>query len=318
MLQQTQVAAVLPYWERFLARFPTVAALAAAEEDDVLAAWSGLGYYRRVRQLRDGARQVLACHEGAVPPDPAALRALPGIGAYTAGAIASIAFDRPEPVLDGNVRRVLARLTADPGDGGDAPFWTMARDLVAGPRPGDLNQALMELGATVCTPAAPRCVDCPIASHCRGLATGTPAAFPRAKRRKPSRTVRVEVALVERDGAVLLERGGSGGPLRGKWDLPAVELSGREPLHGEALRLALRGRHGVDVVPGALGRPATHTILDRRLRLTVVRCAWPQGSVPGPLLRWMEADALEATPVSGATRKVLRGNATSSATARAL
>jgi A/G-specific adenine glycosylase len=122
MLQQTQVAAVLPYWERFLARFPTLSSLAEAEEDDVLAAWSGLGYYRRVRNLRESARRIMQSHSGRVPDTLDALRALPGIGAYTAGAIASIAFDREEPVLDGNVRRVLARLTADPGEGGDSRF----------------------------------------------------------------------------------------------------------------------------------------------------------------------------------------------------
>jgi A/G-specific adenine glycosylase len=319
MLQQTQVATVLPYWERFLARFPTVEALASAEEDDVLAAWSGLGYYRRVRHLREGARRVLACHDGALPQDPQALRALPGIGAYTAGAIASIAFGRPEPVLDGNVRRVLARLTADAGTGGDAGFWELARSLVAGPRPGDLNQALMELGATVCTPQNPGCDACPVAAHCRGLASGSPSSFPAPRPRKPSRTVRVEVALVLRSGAVLLESQGSGGPLRGKWDLPAVETREVPPLAGGAVRAALRERHGIEVVPGAVGRPATHTILDRRLRLTVVWCAWPQGrELPGLRLRWMDAGALDETPVSGATRKVLRGNAISSATGRAL
>jgi len=325
MLQQTQVAAVLPYFERFLARFPTPAALAEADEDAVLAAWSGLGYYRRVRHLREGARQVVARHRGAVPEDLASLRALPGIGAYTAGAIASIAFGREEPVLDGNVRRVLARWTADPGEGGDARFWALARTLVPGPRPGDWNQALMELGATVCTPKDPDCARCPVRARCRAHATGTPERFPRARPRKPSRTVRVEVALIEHDGAVLLERGGTGGPLRGKWDLPAAEAGG-EALAGEALRAALRERHGIDVVPGPLGRPALHTILDRRLRLCVIRCAWPQrgrqrGMEPGAGLRWMVAEALDATPVSGATRKVLRANlvrATSSAGGRAL
>jgi A/G-specific adenine glycosylase len=319
MLQQTQVAAVLPYWERFLARFPTVAALAGASEDDVLAAWSGLGYYRRVRDLRAGAIQVLACHEGAVPREPEALRALPGIGAYTAGAIASIAFDRPEPVLDGNVRRVLARWTADPGEGGDARFWALARALVEGPRPGDWNQALMELGATVCTPQAPRCPECPIAGECRGLASGTPEAFPRPRPSKPSHTIRVEVALIEQEGAVLLEEKGSGGPLRGRWDLPAAEVTGREPVVGEALRKALRRRHAMAIVPGALQGRAMHTILNRRLRLELVRCVWPQPPRdPGPRLRWMEAGALDRTPVSGATRKVLEGIASSSATARAL
>ena len=322
MLQQTLVAAVVPYFERFLARFPTPAALAEADEDAVLAAWSGLGYYRRVRHLREGAREVVARHDGVVPRDAAALRALAGIGPYTAGAIASIAFALPEPLLDGNVRRVLARWTADPGGGGDARFWDLARTLVVGPKPGDWNQALMELGATVCTPQAPSCPRCPVSQHCRAHAIGRPQDFPRARPRKPSRTVRVEVALIERDGAVLLERNPSGGPLRGKWDLPAVETDEPDALAGEALRGALRARHGIDVIPGALGRPAVHTILDRRLRLSVVRCVWPQRDVdPGPALRWMPPEALDVTPVSGATRKVLRGNptsATSSAGGRAL
>lgn len=196
MLQQTRVETVVPYYERFLARFPTVEALAAAAEEEVLAAWSGLGYYRRARLLHAGVREVVARHGGRVPEDAAARRALPGVGAYTAGAIGSIAFDREEPLVDGNVARVLARVhgVGTPLGRADteARLWAEAARLVRGPRPGALNQALMELGATVCTPRAPRCGACPIAARCEARARGDVEALPVPRAKKAPR----EVALV--------------------------------------------------------------------------------------------------------------------------
>jgi len=162
MLQQTRVETVIPYYERFLERFPDVAALADAESDDVLGAWAGLGYYSRARNLQAAARQIAERHGGRVPDDVEALRALPGIGRYTAGALASIAFDRPEPIVDGNVARVLARVKGIREDVKQPAvvkrLWEEAARLARGPAPGDLNQALMELGATVCVPGEPRCL----------------------------------------------------------------------------------------------------------------------------------------------------------------
>src|SRR5262245_791594 len=170
MLQQTRSETVQRYFARFLGRFPTVAALARARESAVLTLWSGLGYYSRARHLHRAARRVVAAHEGRVPADPAALRALPGVGRYTAGAIASIAFGRAEPVLDGNVARVLARwfgVRGDPRSSAvQATLWNLATLLVHSRAPGEWNQALMELGATLCTPRHPGCGRCPVRSQC--------------------------------------------------------------------------------------------------------------------------------------------------------
>jgi A/G-specific adenine glycosylase len=307
MLQQTQVAAVVPHYHRFLERFPSPAALAAASEDAVLAAWSGLGYYGRARRLRHAAREVVARHGGSLPRDPAALRALPGIGRYSAGAIASVAFDLPEPIVDGNVRRVLLRvgaLAVSPSEERRA-LWDTAQRLVRGPHPGDLNQALMELGALVCTPRAPRCLACPLARWCRARATGRPEDYPAPSPPRPTRRIGVAVAVIRRGARVLLEAGGGGSPLRGRWDLPAFEVEpGRGA--GETIEEGMRARHGLEVrVQGAVGR-AAHSILDRRLALQALACVRTGGRVAGrATLRWVPLAELPLTPVSGATTKLL-------------
>jgi A/G-specific adenine glycosylase len=206
MAQQTTLEVVVPRWERFRARFPTVEALARAKERDVLAEWSGLGYYARARNLHRAAKAVAAA--GRFPGTLEAWRALPGVGAYTAAAVASIAYGVPEPVVDGNVVRVLCRLRAlrlDPKAPATlARIRALARPLVPTRNPGDFNQALMELGALVCTPRAPRCSACPLRTLCRAAASGTPEAFPRAPRRPPTRHVHLVAAIVERGKKILL------------------------------------------------------------------------------------------------------------------
>jgi A/G-specific adenine glycosylase len=308
MLQQTQVATVVPYYRRFLERFPDVASLAQASEEDVLGYWSGLGYYRRARSLHDGARRIMELHGGRLPADPSALRALPGIGRYTAGAIASIAFEQVEPVLDGNVRRVLARVLAlDGARVGWASeqrlLWEVAGDLVRGARPGELNQALMELGAVVCTPAAPRCPSCPVRARCRARAQGRSEAYPASRPRPAPRAVRVAVAWVRRGRRVLLERPCDGNPLRGTWDLPAVEIArGDDP--ADAIRAKLH-RSGLEVSVGAIVASARHGIMNRRLTLEVADCRVRRGRVAGRThVRWIDPLRLESSAVSGATRKV--------------
>jgi A/G-specific adenine glycosylase len=184
MLQQTRVETVRPYFERWMLRFPTLHALAAAPSEEVMKAWEGLGYYSRARNLHAAVREVSDRFGGEIPDDPAAFRALPGVGRYTSGAVLSIAFGRPEPVVDGNVRRVFARLADDPAPA-DRRLWEMAGEIVEGERPGDLNQALMELGATVCTPRSPRCGACPIAPHCAARAVGTQEIRPAPRRAGP-------------------------------------------------------------------------------------------------------------------------------------
>ena len=309
MLQQTQVATVLPYYDRFMRRFPDPAALARASEDEVLSLWSGLGYYRRARSLHAGARVVMKRHGGTLPADPEALRRLPGIGRYTAGAISSIVFDLPEPIVDGNVRRVLARLLGlycRPGRRNEENrLWEYAAALARGPSPGELNQALMELGALVCTPRKPRCSVCPVERRCRAAATGEPTRYPAARPARPRERVRVVVAYVTRGRRVLLERPGRGNPLRGTWDLPALEVG--PTTSTRRIRAELKRRHGLDVEIGAtLGR-ADHGIMHRHLRLEIHGCRILGGRVTGrPALLWVDPESLGDTPVSGATRKVLR------------
>ena len=228
MLQQTQVSRVEERFEGFLERFPTPVAMVEAGEDEVLAAWEGLGYYRRARFLHASAQVIVSEHGGEVPSDPEDLLALPGVGRYTAGAIASIAFDRQAPIVDGNVARVVARLTGmdvqadDPGLISAA--WSASTTMVeATDRPGTLNEAVMELGATVCTPASPKCDRCPIRSGCRGRAAGIQATIPRPKVRPVRTVVHIHLVIVRRGEEILLERRPTGGVWGGLWQPIGLE-----------------------------------------------------------------------------------------------
>ncbi len=230
MLQQTGTTVVAPYFTRFDTRWPTVEALAAADDADVMREWAGLGYYARARNLRACARAVVA--RGGWPDTEAGLRALPGVGAYTAAAIAAIAFDRRAVVVDGNVERVIARLHAvdTPLPAAKRTLYTLADRLTPAARAGDHAQAMMDLGATVCTPRSPRCTACPLAAECIGRATGAPERFP-VKAAKAVRPVRVGTAWwIEVDGHVLLERRPASGLLGGMLGLPGtVWLPASEP-----------------------------------------------------------------------------------------
>ncbi|MBC7767444.1 MAG: A/G-specific adenine glycosylase [Phycisphaerales bacterium] len=237
MLQQTTVAAVGPYFERFLARWPKVEALAAAPRDELLGAWAGLGYYSRARNLH-AAAQVLA--EAGMPPDEAGWRALPGVGPYTAAAVAAIAFDRPANVVDGNVERVMARLHAveTPLPDAKAALRQLAAEFVTAERPGDWAQALMDLGATVCTPKAPRCARCPWIKSCAAYATGAPEKYPR-RAAKAERPRRYGAAFrIERDGAFWLVRRPDKGLLGGMAALPTTEWRAKKWPRAEALKHA--------------------------------------------------------------------------------
>ncbi|MBI5514815.1 MAG: A/G-specific adenine glycosylase [Deltaproteobacteria bacterium] len=208
MLQQTRVDTVVPYHRRFLERFPTVEALARAPEAEVLAVWSGLGYYRRARLLHQGARAVVERHAARVPDTFALLRALPGVGDYTAGAIGSIAYGLPVPVVDGNVERVLTRLHTLRGDPRASPGKSLLRALAARyaehPAPGEVNQALMELGALVCAPSAPKCLLCPVKAHCGALAAGEPERYPEKRARAAPRPERWSALVATLDDKVWL------------------------------------------------------------------------------------------------------------------
>lgn len=272
MLQQTQVATATPYYRQFLRRFPSLRRLAAAPLDGVLAAWAGLGYYRRARMLHAAAQAVVREHAGRIPSDPDAFGRLPGVGRYTAGAVASIAFGRPAPVLDGNVARVFSRQfgigvsVREPR--GARTLWDLAEALVPMQRPGDWNQALMELGALVCLPRSPLCRACPIARTCRARALGQVEKFPPAAARRAVVRVRRAVALVESGGRWLVEQR-DGDLLAGLWEPPGVELASGE-LAGPALERRLRAL-GVRARLSDTGERVRHTITHRRIEVELWR-----------------------------------------------
>jgi len=311
MLQQTRVETVIPYYERFLARFPTLEALADAEPDELMQRWAGLGYYSRARNLQAAAKQVAREHGGRVPDRVEALLELPGVGRYTAGALASIAFDRPAPIVDGNAARVLARLLDLDADvtspAGRRRLWAEADALVAGRSPGDLNQALMELGALVCTPRAPQCARCPLRRRCRGLAAGRAASLPVRGAKTAVRAVEAVAALLRRGPRVLAVRRPPSGLLGGLWELPGGELAAGEPPAAGLARL-LRERVGL-----ALGRATPlgvveHGFTHRALRLHVFRAEAPAGRVRRREFdahRWLPPAALGELPLSALAKKAL-------------
>ncbi len=243
MLQQTRVETVIPYYERFLATLPTVHALAEAPLERVLELWSGLGYYRRARLLHRGACDVAANWDGALPRDAKSLQAIAGIGRYTAGAIASIAFDEPAPIVDGNVARVLSRVDALAGDpastAGRRALWSRAEALAKGDAPGDLNQALMELGATVCTPKNPACAACPVCGECRALAVGRVGELPRVARKSAPKRAQLRCLVVEHRGSVLLGKRRVDALYGGLWEPPMVEPEDRRVTRGFAAKGSL-------------------------------------------------------------------------------
>jgi len=310
MLQQTRVEVVVPRFGEFLRRWPTPAAMAATDSGEVVAAWSGLGYYRRARSLHAAARAIVDRHGGRLPRDAAALRALPGVGEYTAGAVGSLALGLPLPLVDGNVARVLARLFAVRGDPRRGAAARRIRDLAASLVPrrgaGEWNEGLMELGALVCVPGAPRCLLCPLRRDCDARARGIEGRIPETAPRRPARAVRVAAALV-RDGRgrTLLLRRPDGGLLGGMWELPQAEV-GEGADAAAALSDALGARLGGRWEVGALRARVRHSILDRRISLEAYD-ARPAGRRPAPRdgLRFAAASDLASLPLPSLVTKTL-------------
>ena len=307
MLQQTMVRAVVPYYDRFVTLFPTVTELAAAPEEEVLAAWSGLGYYHRARNLLRGARHVVAHHGGRFPSTLEAALAVPGVGLYTASAILSIAHGKALPVVDGNVRRVLSRLYAlrGPEWRRDAPYYNRADELMDRTAPGDWNQAVMELGATICLPRKPACPACPLRGACRAAAEGLQDDLPEKRARHAPVEVTVAAAILEKEGRFLLVRRREGRLMGRMWEVPQTSLDGR----GLAdLVPEMLSRHGLHVVPGALLSRGRHAITYRRIRVEAYR-ARLRGRLPEDLerFRWVSPAELTGLPMSSLTRKVIAG-----------
>jgi A/G-specific adenine glycosylase len=306
MLQQTTVKVVTPYYESFLARFPTLTALADAREDDVVAAWSGLGYYHRARNLHRGARHVRDQHDGRFPRTLEAALAVPGVGLYTASAVLSIAYGVALPVVDGNVRRVLARLFAlrGPKWRKDAPFYNRAQEMLDADAPGDWNQAVMELGATVCTPRNPACPACPLRAECRARALDVVDRLPEGKARRAPVAVTVAAALVLRQGRILLVRRAAGRLMGGMWEVPQTSLESRGL---PDLVTELLERHQLEVRPGRLRASARHAITFRRIRVEAYEARLVRQPAEDPeRYAWALPDELDGFAVSSLTRKVVR------------
>jgi len=273
MLQQTQVDTVLPYFLRFIERFPDIPTLAAAPVDAVLKAWEGLGYYRRAHNLHKAAQQVVAQHDGRLPHDEKALRALPGIGRYTAAAICSIAFGQPTAVLDGNVKRVIARLdnieAAIDERAVEKQLWARAQALLAPHRPGDFNQAMMELGATICLPQTPQCAQCPVQDFCRARGLGVQAQRPVRTPKKPIPHVDVAAGVLwhpTRPQHFLIAQRPPGGMLAGLWEFPGGKREAGETMP-QTLARELMEELGVEVAVGDKIIAIKHTFTHFRMTL---------------------------------------------------
>jgi A/G-specific adenine glycosylase len=297
MLQQTTVVTVKPYFDAFMAKWPSVEALAAADLDDVLRTWAGLGYYARARNLHACARSVVERHGGQFPADEAALQALPGIGAYTAAAIAAIAFGRKATPVDGNIERVVARLFAveTPLPDAKPELRRHAASITPEARPGDWAQAMMDLGATICTPSKPRCVLCPWSGACRARALGFAETLP-ARRAKKPRPVRRGVAFVAfHDGAVLMRRRPENGLLGGLLEVPSTEWREGAWAEEEALSVA-PAVASWRALPGIVRHVFTHFALELEVRVART------GAMPGI---WVPIDRLGGEAIPSVMRKVL-------------
>ncbi len=313
MLQQTQVATVTAYFERFLARFPTLADLAHADEQEVLRLWEGLGYYRRARHLLQAARLLHARHGGTFPADPEALRDVPGLGDYTRNAVLSQAFDLRLPILEANSIRVLSRLFARTEDPRTTTarrwLWQAAEALLPTREVGDFNQALMELGALVCTPEKPNCPTCPLRSRCQAHASGQPEAFPRRTPPTPPTEVREAGVVIRRGEQVLLvQRPAEADRWASMWEFPHGQLHEGESHEQAAVRLAGE-RTGLTIRLGGELQTIRHGVTRFRITLVCFEAEYESGEfVAGYYHRavWIAPEELQAYPVSSPQRRLAR------------
>ena len=312
MLQQTRVETVAPYYLRWMRRFPTLASLAGASEQEVMRLWEGLGYYRRALALRDGARRILKHHSGHLPRDPVALAKLPGVGPYTAAAVAAIAFGADEIALDGNLRRIFSRLTnldRDPRQPeAERALVDFARRRLPPGRAADFNQALMDLGSLVCRTREPRCAVCPVRVWCAARKKGVQAMRPVRGR---SRDVPEHVAtagVLRRNGRVLIAKRPAGGLLGGLWEFPGGKRRARESTR-DCLRRELREELGVRVAVGETAGEIRHTYSHFRVTVHAFECRLLRGT-PAPLeheaIRWVVPSGLKTYPMGIVARKIAR------------
>jgi A/G-specific adenine glycosylase len=306
MLQQTRVETVIPYFEKWMHQFPTVRDLAEASEQDVLNAWEGLGYYSRARNLHKAAKIVVEKYSGELPRDLKALRELPGIGRYTVGAIASIAFNMDEPTLDGNLRRVFARLfdVSEPADSttGEKILWGLAAEQLPQGQAGDYNQALMDLGATICLPKNPRCLICPLMEICEARINGTQEERPVLKPKKEAPHYDYAAGVITQDGNVLLSKRPSKGLLGGMWEFPNGKVEGRST---DELEFALKTGYQLEVQANEALGTVQHAYTHFRVTVHAFRCDLVSMS-ESENLKWVKVQELENYPMGKVDRQIAR------------
>lgn len=307
MLQQTTVPAVIPYYERWLKAFPDVRSLARAPLRRVLREWQGLGYYARARNLYTAARRIESEHGGRLPSDEAVLRRLPGFGPYTTAAVLSLAFRKDCPVIDANVRRVVMRIlgmqgAAEPKH--DKVLLAFIDTVFPVDRPGDFNQAMMELGALVCRSRSPQCLACPVRRACRAAREGTQEIIPRPKKLKPE-ALEVVVAVIEKDGKLLLQQRPAGGLFAGLWEFPGGKVEPGESLKA-ALRREIREELGVGIVNVRRLTTVRHAYTRFRVTLHAFRCGIGTGRLkPGLRRRWVRLPTLRRYPLPSGSVKIV-------------
>lgn len=311
MLQQTQVNTVIPYYHRFIDRFPEVANLARARLQAVLKSWEGLGYYARARNLHKAAAVVDSRYDGRVPDAWKDFTALPGVGPYIGAAVLSIAYQRPYAVVDGNVKRVLARIFEDPtpvnGSAVHRAFRRLAETLLDRSRPGRYNQALMEVGALVCKPANPRCADCPINAFCLGNRHGSLDRYPKRNKRKPVPEIRIAAGVVRRNGRVLITRRKPEGLLGGLWEFPGGKIHEGETAE-TACRREIKEEVGLNIVVDVHLTQVRHAYTHFKIVLEVFLCDHVDGNVRlnGPVdHRWIKIEDIDQYPVPKANLKFI-------------
>jgi A/G-specific adenine glycosylase len=312
MLQQTRVPTVLPYYERFLRRFPTVESLARARLDTILKLWEGLGYYSRARNLHQAAKEVVKRFDGQFPQTAAELLTLPGIGRYTAGAIASSAFAERAPIVDGNIERVLCRVFRVHGNPKETAvqkvLWSIADDLVPANKPGLFNQALMEIGAEVCTPRNPQCEDCPLSRACLAKRHGEQLFLPKRSPKKPLPSYTVVVGVIHKDGRILIDKRKPDGLLGGLWEFPGGKKESGESLEA-ALHREVREELAITI---RLERPLAvvdHTYSHFRVRIHAFECTYVSGEprcITCAEFRWVRLQDLGRYAFPAANNKIIQ------------
>ncbi|GGD02351.1 adenine DNA glycosylase [Thalassobacillus devorans] len=308
MLQQTKVDTVIPYFQRFIEKFPTPERLAEADEQEVLKAWEGLGYYSRARNLQNAIREVVSDYGGKVPDEADELGSLKGVGPYTKGAILSIAYDKPEPAVDGNVMRVMSRILYLEDDiakqGTKKLFESLIREVISTEDPSSFNQGLMELGALVCTPKSPSCMLCPVQDHCRAFHEGVEQELPiKTKTKKQKRVPYAAMIVINDQGEVLIQQRPADGLLANLWEFPMVPLADIDRSH---LVHWFYGEYGINIKPGGSLDKIKHVFSHLIWELEVIPGAIEAGELDHPRARFVSLEELESYPFPVSHQKIAK------------